>query len=386
MIHLKQGVIKLEKWLEKRISFIKGLFFVSCAYIIIKMVDNYQVFFASFKDILATLSPFLLAFIIAYIFNPVMMFIEKRFKVKRNLSLSLTYFGFLLLCYLMISFIFPVIYHSASDLIKQIPSYATEIQTWINGWTNQMSGFDFGELNEFKTQLLSMIPKVTEILTSSIGSLVSITYGAVTLTGNVLLAFIISIYILVEKEKFTEMSKKLIYIIFRPKNAGYILQTSRLFHENIGKYLIGKSIDSIFVGICATIGLALMGAKYAVLLGVIFGLTNMVPFVGPIFGTLIAVGINLFYNPIVAIIALIFLLIVQQVESLIIDPKVVGQKMGLNPFFTLLAVTVGGKLMGIVGMILGVPIMGVLKLYASNAINYYYDKTILVCEQEESDE
>ncbi|MTL84243.1 AI-2E family transporter, partial [Turicibacter sanguinis] len=122
------------------------------------------------------------------------------------------------------------------------------------------------------------------------------------------------------------------------------------------------------------------------LLGVIFVLTNMVPFVGAIFGTLIAVGINLFYNPIVAIIALIFLLIVQQVESLIIDPKVVGQKMGLNPFFTLLAVTVGGKLMGIVGMILGVPIMGVLKLYASNAINYYYDKTILVCEQEESDE
>lgn len=369
-------MIKLEKWTEKRISFIKGLFFVACAYIIIKMVDNYQLFFANFKEIVATVSPFLLAFIIAYIFNPAMMFIEKRFKVKRNLSITLTYLGFIVLCYLIISFIFPVIYHSASDLIKQIPSYATEIQSWINGWTNQISGFDFGELNDFKTQLLGMIPKITEILTNSIGSLVSITYGAVTLTGNVLLAFIISIYILVEKEKFIEMSKKVIYITFRPKNALYMLETARLFHENIGKYLIGKSIDSIFVGICATIGLALMGAKYAVLLGLIFGITNMVPFVGPIFGTLIAVGINLFYNPIVAIIALIFLLIVQQVESLIIDPKVVGQKMGLNPFFTLLAVTVGGKLMGIVGMILGVPIMGVIKLYASNAINHYYEKTI----------
>lgn len=332
MIHLKQGVIKLEKWLENRKLFIKGLLFITCAYIIIKLVDHYEFFFGGFKEALKAILPFLLAFIIAYIFNPLMMFVEKRLKVKRTLSLTITYVGFIVVCYLIISFIFPIIYHSASDLVSQIPQFASEIQNWINSWTNQFSEFNWNELNEIKTQLLDMVPKITELLTSSIGSIVSMTYGAVTVTGNVLLAFIISIYILAEKEKFIEISKKIIYIIFRSQKGTYILETGRLIHENIGKYLIGKSIDSIFVGVCAGIGLALIGAKYATLLGLIFGLTNMVPFVGPIFGTLIAVGINLFYSPIIAVIALIFLLIVQQVESLIIDPKVVGQKMGLNPF------------------------------------------------------
>ena len=125
------------------------------------------------------------------------------------------------------------------------------------------------------------------------------------------------------------------------------------------------------------VGLSLMGAKYALLLGVIFGITNMIPFIGPIFGTLIAVGINFFYSPFVALMILVFLLIVQQVETLIIDPKVVGQKMGLNPFLTLLAVTIGGKFMGMIGMILGVPIMGVIKLYFTQFIDQEYEKLYL---------
>ena len=114
----------------------------------------------------------------------------------------------------------------------------------------------------------------------------------------------------------------------------------------------------------------------------------MIPFIGPIFGTLIAVGINFFYSPFVALMILVFLLIVQQVETLIIDPKVVGQKMGLNPFLTLLAVTIGGKFMGMIGMIgmiLGVPIMGVIKLYFTQFINQEYEKLYL-SPQKEKDE
>lgn len=363
----------MEKWLKERQLFGYGLLFVGCAYVIIKVIDHYQVLFSSIQELFITIFPFFLAFIFAYIFNPVMMFIEKSLKCKRGFSLTLTYISFLSLCYIIISFISPVIYRSGADLIKQIPDFALEIQNWINAWSNQFSSVDVGAFNELKTNLLSLIPKLTEILTGSINSIVSLTYSAVTGTGNVLLAFIISIYILLEKEKFLEMGKKIVYLIFREKMAEHLFRTGQLFNDNIGKYLIGKSIDSLFVGICAMVGLALMGAKYSVLLGVIFGVTNMVPFIGPIFGTLIAVGINLFYNPIIAIIALIFLLIVQQVETLIIDPKVVGQKMGLNPFFTLLAVTLGGKAMGVVGMILGVPIMGVLKLYLTKLINQSYD-------------
>lgn len=376
----------MEKWLKERQLFGYGLLFVACAYVIIKVIDHYQLLFSSVQELFMTIFPFFLAFIFAYIFNPLMVFIEKRLKCKRGMSLTLTYASFLLACYIIISFISPIIYRSGADLIKQIPDYALEIQNWINAWSNQFSSVDFGALNEIKSNLLSLIPKLTELLTGSINSIISLTYSAVTGTGNVLLAFIISIYILLEKEKFLTMGKKIIYLIFREKMAPHIFKTGQLFNDNIGKYLIGKSIDSIFVGVCAMVGLALIGAKYSVLLGVIFGVTNMVPFIGPIFGTLIAVGINLFYNPVIAIITLIFLLIVQQIETLIIDPKVVGQKMGLNPFFTLLAVSLGGKMMGVVGMILGVPIMGVLKLYLTKLINRSYDNLIKCSDSIESEQ
>ena len=367
----------MENWFKNRQLFAHGLLFVAAAYILIKLIDHYQLFFSGIRGLFVTIFPFLLAFIFAYIFNPMMVFIEKRLKCTRSISLAITYVGFILTCYLIISFIFPVIYRSAADLIGQIPNFAIEIQNWINSWSSQFSMIDLGVLNELKSNLLGLVPKITELLTVSISSIVSLTYSAVTSTGNVLLAFIISIYILLEKEKFEDLTKKIIYIVFRKNIAHHIFNTANLFNENIGKYLIGKAIDSLFVGVCAMVGLGLMGAKYAVLLGVIFGITNMVPFVGPIFGTLIAVGVNLFYHPLIAMIALVFLLIVQQVETLIIDPKVVGQKMGLNPFFTLLAVTLGGKAMGIVGMILGVPIMGVLKIYLSKLIHHYYDQLIV---------
>ena len=355
-------------------SFLKGLLFVGVAYIFIKLIDNYQVFFNAIKTITSTLWPFLLSFGLAYILNPIVVFLEKKFKMKRGWSITITYCGLLLFCYIGASFLFPVIYQSAKDLMSQVPTYATKLQDWLMTLGPQLNQINFEEITQIQDQISSFIPKLTDIFTTSLSSLVSITYSAIMGTGNVLLAFIISIYVLFEKEKFVSMTKKLVYVVCRPKVATHIFNTGSLFHINIGKYLIGKSIDSIFVAICAIIGLSLMGAKYAVLLGVIFGITNMIPFVGPIFGTAIVVIINLFYSPIIALIALIFLLIVQQVETLVIDPKVVGKQMGLSPFFTLLAVTIGGQFMGIFGMILGVPVMGVVKLYVTKFINREYEK------------
>ena len=359
------------------LSFFKGLLFVGMAYLLIKVIDHYEVLFNGINGMLATIWPFLLAFVLAYAFNPIIVFLEKKFKCQRTVSIAVTYIGLLLFCYLGASFLFPVIYQSSKDLVSQIPGFASEIQIWLTNWTIQIKQIDVGDLAAIQDQILRIIPKLTDVLTNSLTSVIGVMYHALMGTSNVLLAFIISIYVLLEKEKFSSITRKLVSIICRPKLATHVFHMAHLFHSNIGKYLIGKSIDSLFVGICAVVGLSLMGAKYALLLGVIFGITNMIPFIGPIFGTLIAVGINFFYSPFVALMILVFLLIVQQVETLIIDPKVVGQKMGLNPFLTLLAVTIGGKFMGMIGMILGVPIMGVIKLYFTQFIDQEYEKLYL---------
>lgn len=359
--------------MKQPVTFLRGLAFVAAAYILIKVIDSYHLIFASLGGMFSTISPFLMAFIFAYLLNPIIVFLERRFKLKRAWSVTFTYVGLLFLCYVAGSFLFPIIYQSGRDLISQLPTFAIKMQTLMDQWMMNAYPLELSDLAPIQDQIMTTIPKLTDVLTRSLSSLVGMTYSALMGTGNFLMAFIISIYVLLEKEKFISIVKKLIFIVFRKKMATHFVGAGQLFHANIGKYLIGKSLDSIFVGVCAIIGLSFIGAKYAVLLGVIFGIMNMIPFVGPIIGTLVAVGINLFYNPLVAFVTFIFLLIVQQVETLVIDPKVVGEKMGLNPFFTLLAVTIGGKFFGMFGMILSVPVMGMIKFYVTMFINQQYD-------------
>ena len=359
--------------MKQPVTFLRGLAFVAAAYILIKVIDSYHLIFVSFGGMFSTISPFLMAFIFAYLLNPIIVFLERQFKLKRAWSVTFTYVGLLFLCYVAGSFLFPIIYQSGRDLISQLPTFAIKMQTLMDQWMMNAYPLELSDLAPIQDQIMTTIPKLTDVLTRSLSSLVGMTYSALMGTGNFLMAFIISIYVLLEKEKFISTVKKLIFIVFRKKMATHFIGAGQLFHANIGKYLIGKSLDSIFVGVCAIIGLSFIGAKYAVLLGVIFGIMNMIPFVGPIIGTLVAVGINLFYNPLVAFVAFVFLLIVQQVETLVIDPKVVGEKMGLNPFFTLLAVTIGGKFFGMFGMILSVPVMGMIKFYVTTFINQQYD-------------
>ncbi|WP_235070357.1 AI-2E family transporter [Turicibacter sp. TJ11] len=359
--------------MKQPVTFLRGLAFVAAAYILIKVIDSYHLIFASLGGMFSTISPFLMAFIFAYLLNPIIVFLERQFKLKRAWSVTFTYVGLLFLCYVAGSFLFPIIYQSGRDLISQLPTFAIKMQMLMDQWMMNSYPLELSDLAPIQDQIMTTIPKLTDVLTRSLSSLVGMTYSALMGTGNFLMAFIISIYVLLEKEKFISIVKKLIFIVFRKKMATHFVGAGQLFHANIGKYLIGKSLDSIFVGVCAIIGLSFIGAKYAVLLGVIFGIMNMIPFVGPIIGTLVAVGINLFYNPLVAFVTFIFLLIVQQVETLVIDPKVVGEKMGLNPFFTLLAVTIGGKFFGMFGMILSVPVMGMIKFYVTTFINQQYD-------------
>ena len=170
-------------------------------------------------------------------------------------------------------------------------------------------------------------------------------------------------YKLLEKENFISFSKKSIYIIFGKKFAIFILNVFSILNTNIGKYFSGKILDSAIVGLLSAVGLYFIGSKYSLLFGVLVGFMNLIPYFGPVIGMTPVVIINLFYNPQIALFSLIYLLLVQQIEIAFIEPKIVGGQLGLSPFLTILAVTIGGGFFGIPGMILSVPIMGVLKIY-----------------------
>ncbi|PBH82267.1 AI-2E family transporter, partial [Clostridioides difficile] len=139
-------------------------------------------------------------------------------------------------------------------------------------------------------------------------------------------------------------------------------------------YFTGKILDSFIVGVLSGIGLYFLKSEYALLFGTLMGVMNMVPYFGPVIGMAPVVIINLFSNPTIALTSLIYLIIIQQVEVTFIEPKIVGGQLGLSPFFTILAVTVGGGFFGIPGMILSAPVMGVIKIYFCEFVNRRHDK------------
>lgn len=351
-----------------------GILFVLIAYLIIKVVDNYPSVFRVVGTMLSILTPFIIAFIIAYIINPIVSFFEKRAKLGRGFSILSAYGVLIIALVLVIVFIAPIFLDSIKELVKDIPSYVTKANDWVMTQDFDLDFLTPEKINEIVDKVVKSIPTFLSAVGGSIYTIYNTTISVISATANFFIGVVVSCFILLEKEKFVSYSRKLTYIIFREQYGNKVIEITRVLNANIGKYLVGKFIDSIFVAILAIAGLLLMGSKYAILLGTVFGIANMIPYFGPIITTGVAVFINLFTSPTQAVVTLLILLVIQQIENLFLDPKIVGSQLGLSPFFTLLAVSIGGKLFGIPGMILASPVMSIIKYNVTKQINIRYEK------------
>lgn len=343
-------------------------------YILICVVNNYSYFGGIIFKVISILTPFIIGAIIAYILAPLVDWMEKNLKMKRWMTILIIYGVALIMTISFLIMILPAITNSIIDIINQIPQYTAEVEKWINNNFDSLIG---PYMSQIQDSLLTMIPKISELAKIILDNFLAATVSITTIVVNIVLGLIISVYIIIDKEGIVQYTKKLIYIILKKEKAILLIDVVKTFNTNVGTYVLAKSIDSFFVGLVSFIGLAVIGSKYALLLGIICGLTNMIPYFGPIIGMVPTVLINVFYSFKVAIISLIFLLILQQIEGNIIEPKFVGGKLGLSPILTLFAVTIGGGFFGIIGMILSVPVMGVIKIYIDKSIEKYnYRQTI----------
>ncbi|RDY24570.1 AI-2E family transporter [Romboutsia maritimum] len=341
---------------------------VVISYILIKFIDNYKYFFGVVSVLLSLLTPFVIAFILAYAFNPIVTFLESKLKTKRLISLLITY-GFLII--LLVSFVLftaPAIISSLADIVSQFPLYAQKTQDFIMNFSENLKSIDPKTLQEIGEKIMGLMPEVSNLLIGYLGNIFSTTFSVGKFLVQFGLAFIICFYILLEKENFISFAKKLVYLFFGRKAGEFTLNVCNTLNLNIGKYFSGKILDSFIVGVLSAIGLYFIKSKYALLFGTLMFFMNLIPYFGPIIGMTPVVIINLFYSPNIALFSLIYLLLVQQVEVAIIEPKIVGGQLGLSPFLTILAVTIGGGFFGIPGMILSVPIMGVIKIYFTEFI------------------
>lgn len=338
-------------------------------YLIIKLIDNYQYFFGVLQFIINMLTPFVIAFILAYLFNPVIKLFEKRLKTKRTISLFIAYGSLIAILLLILVMTLPILIDSIIDIVNQAPIYLGKTESFFIGLSKNLENIDVATLKELWDKFSHMLPNLSNLLMGSIGEIFKKTFSIGRFIFNFVLAFIICFYILLEKEKFFDFSKKVIYVVFGNQKASFILEVSRTLNDNVGKYFTGKILDSLLVGLISGIGLFLLKSKYALLFGTLMAVMNMIPYFGPVIGMTPVVLINLFNDPKIAVFCLIYLILVQQVEVAFIEPKIVGGQLGLSPFLTILAVTVGGGFFGIPGMILSTPIMGVLKVYITKYID-----------------
>ncbi|QZY55920.1 AI-2E family transporter [Crassaminicella profunda] len=339
------------------------------SYIGIKFIDHFDIVRMKLNQFIKLIYPFIISFLVAYILSPAISFLEKRFKLKRGQSIFITYMGIIGVILIFISFIFPIITNSILDLFKNIPKFSTTAQNYFDQLVENNKLLDVGHLSEVvQNNVRSYIPKLSNVLMNTLDILLKGTLSFTASFLSTLIGFIISIYVLFDKEKFALFGKKLTYILLKKENGDRLLSFGKTLHKMIVIYIGAKSLDSAIIGSIAFMGMLFLKAKYALLLALIVGITNMIPYVGPFIGMSIACVINLFYSPMTALWLLIFLILLQQFDGWYLDPKLTGGKVGMNPFLAILSVALGGGFFGILGMILGIPIMAVIKIYVDDFV------------------
>ena len=177
---------------------------------------------------------------------------------------------------------------------------------------------------------------------------------------NFIIGIIVSIYVLFSKEKFQKQTKKLIYAVFRPGQANMILQIGGKSNEIFGGFIIGKIIDSLIIGVICFIGLSILNMPYTMLVSVIVGVTNVIPFFGPYIGAIPSTILIALEDPMKGVYFLIFILVLQQFDGNILGPKILGNSTGLSAFWVVTSILLGGGLFGFVGMVMGVPTFAVI--------------------------
>jgi Predicted permease len=357
---------------KEKIKYFDLIVAVILSFIIIQALLNYKSIFLLIGKAINVLYPFILAFIIAYVLNPMMNFLENNLKLKRGQSILITYAFIVTIIVAFSMLLLPKIFSNVIEIAQNIPAFTAEIYKWI--YNHNIGGFVNSE--EFiKNNAGGLVQKFSVLTSNWLNIILSTTISFTSSLINILFGLIISIYILFDKEKFKELSVKLTYITFREKWANRIIELIRTVNNMISLYIGTKAVDSLIIGAISLVALILFKSPYAMLIAVIVTVTNMIPYFGPFLGMIPPFLINLFYDPKRALWILVFLIILQQFDAWFLEPKLVGDKVGLSPFLLILGITIGGSLFGIWGMLLASPITAVIKIY----IEQWFEDKISRC-------
>ena len=330
-------------------------------------------------------SPFLMGFAIAYVMNPFMSFFERLFlkwfgfcrnhkKLTRTFCILLMYTLIIGGTVWIVIYLLPEIRDSIMAFATNITAYSEAMNERIRHIFDQIPYIDSAEVNRVLDRILEPVkhlsasaPEILETLAANV-----FIFGRLTL--NFIMAIFIAFYMLYDKERFVRKIEKAAYAISTEEKAGRFLSNAERIHHIFNDFIVGKAIDSLIIGIIAFIVLTVMKAPFPLILSLIIGVTNMIPYFGPFIGAIPAILITLLIDPPLAIAVGIFILILQQFDGNFLGPKILGDSVDLSPLWIILAVVVGGALMGPLGMFIGVPIFATIKVFGGEYIDRLYWK------------
>ena len=193
-------------------------------------------------------------------------------------------------------------------------------------------------------------------------------FGTLKFLYNLIIGYIIAIYILVDKEKFKAQSKKLLYTLFDYDRINIILENTRYTDKVFGGFFAGKLLDSLIIGIICFICMIIMGMPYSLIVSVIVGVTNIIPYFGPFIGAIPSAFLIFLVDPGKCLMFIVFIFVLQQIDGNIIGPNIFGSKTGLSSFWVLFSLLIFGGLFGMVGMLLGVPLFSILYSFINGVL------------------
>jgi predicted PurR-regulated permease PerM len=312
--------------------------------------------------VISALNPVITSFVIAYLLDSLVKSIMKRLRVKRTAAIFLSCTCLLCAILIMFAIFIPMLIENAEAVIKFMTSYKMDISSIMSDIAKKIDNQNVYRISDEITKLSSNIKEqINNFLNLLALSLVNLAKDIGTRIISLFTNFILTIYMLIEKDDLIARLKRLILALFDERKANTILDVSASANRIFKGYLVGKLLDSFIVGIITIIAFLIFKIPYAGLMGSIIGLFNIIPFFGPIIGSIPVIVVSFFISPIKAVIAFVITTVIGQIDGNLIEPKIVGNNVGVSPFWAISGVIIGGSAFGVKGMILGVPFLVLIK-------------------------
>ncbi len=366
-----------------------GIILISYAMLLYFALSNLGWIYGVLGNIGIIVAPFLYGFVIAYLLNSPFEFFRKKvfinldktkFKnLKNMLSLVMTYIMAFGVISILMVVIVPQLISSINQLINNFSEYLNSLEILILE-TSYKFKINPDIINHFRETLLDSLNNFDEFVNVVFPHIFNFTKSFTSGLYNWIIGIIVSIYYLASKEKLLDQLNKLCYSVIPDKFLSKFLEISHLTNSKFGQFIVGKLLDSLVIGILCFLGMSILNIPYAVLISVIVGCTNVIPFFGPFIGAIPSAFILLIVDPIKAFWFIIFIFVLQQLDGNVIGPKIIGDSIGISGIWIMFSVIIGGGLFGVVGMIVGVPIFAVIYSLVSDFVNKRlenskYDKT-----------